>query len=235
MNILKIGIGVILVESVTAQDALGEHSTAMGFSTEAIGGASTAMGGFSKAEGVYSTAMGSGTTARGGYSTAMGSSTTASDYASVTIGQYNLAGSQVTNSATSFSTSNTAFVIGNGPGPNSRSDAFKVMFNGDAYVSKDLTVSGALRVAGPTFVNGGASVSNYLMVAGDLTVAGEAELMDGLTVYGDAILNGQLTIGGNVLTGANVTQLLNLLTQLAGTDADQKACLKTKWNALSTC
>ena len=39
--------------------------------------------------------------------------TTASDYASVVIGQYNSSGSSAT-SATSFSTSNTAFVIGNG-------------------------------------------------------------------------------------------------------------------------
>ena len=143
------------------------HSTAIGYETVASGEASTAMGYYS--------------TASADYSTAMGSSTTASDYASVSIGQYNLAGSTVTSSANSFNTGNTAFVIGNGEDSSNLSDAFKVMFNGDAYVDRDLV------------------------------------------------------IGGNVLTIAHVAQLLNLLTQLAGEPDDQKACLKTKWNALSTC
>ena len=68
----------------------------------------------------------------------MGRNTTASDYGSLVIGQYNSSGSSVTNSATSFSTSNTAFVIGNGADSSNKSDAFKVMFNGDATVSNDL-------------------------------------------------------------------------------------------------
>jgi hypothetical protein len=54
----------------------------------------------------------------------------------------NPAGSSVTNNAASFSTSNTAFVIGNGTNYSNKSDAFKVMFNGDTTVSNDLTVSG---------------------------------------------------------------------------------------------
>ena len=85
--------------------------------------------------------MGWGTTASGSRSIAMGAYTTASDYASVVIGQFNSSGSSVTNSASSFSTSNTAFVIGNGTSGN-LSDAFKVLFNGDTTVSNDLTVSG---------------------------------------------------------------------------------------------
>ena len=40
-----------------------------------------------------------------------------------------------------FSTSNTAFVIGNGTDSNAKPDAFKVMFNGDATESNGLTVS----------------------------------------------------------------------------------------------
>ena len=85
--------------------------------------------------------MGYNTTASGSRSTAMGGFTTASDYASTVIGQYNSSGSSAT-SATSFSTSNTAFVIGNGADSSNKSDAFKVMFNGDTTVSNDLTVSG---------------------------------------------------------------------------------------------
>ena len=81
------------------------------------------------------------TMASGEASTSMGYYTTASDYGSLVIGQYNSSGSSAT-SASSFSTSAPAFVIGNGTASNARSDAFKVMFNGDATVSNDLTVSG---------------------------------------------------------------------------------------------
>ena len=90
--------------------------------------------------GTYASAMGYSTTASGYYSTTMGYLTTASDYASLVIGQYNSSGSSVTNNATSFNTANTAFVIGNGTASNAKSDAFKVMFNGDTTVSNDLTV-----------------------------------------------------------------------------------------------
>tara|TARA_B100000767_G_scaffold265112_1_gene280794 strand:- start:558 stop:1163 length:606 start_codon:yes stop_codon:yes gene_type:complete len=66
----------------------------------------------------------------------MGAGTKSSDYSSLVIGQYNLSGS-IANNEISFDIANTAFVIGNGKGegnidgPNP-SDAFKVMFNGDA-------------------------------------------------------------------------------------------------------
>ena len=149
--------------------ASGEASTAMGYSTTASGNTSTAMGRSTTASGNYSTAMGQGTTASGNQSTAMGWSTTASenqstamgwsttasgarstamgrettasDYASLVIGQYNSSGSSVTNNATSFSTSNTAFVIGNGTASNAKSDAFKVMFNGNTTIGgDDLTI-----------------------------------------------------------------------------------------------
>ena len=135
--------------------ASGEASTAMGYSTTASTQASTAMGKLTTASGLNSTAMGYSSTASGSRSTAMGQSTTASatfstamglgttasDYSSTVIGQYNSSGSSAT-SANSFSTSAPAFVIGNGTASNAKSDAFKVMFNGDATVSNDLTVSG---------------------------------------------------------------------------------------------
>ena len=122
--------------------ASGGRSSAMGWGTTASGDYSTAMGRGTTASGTCSTAMGYNTTASGYRSTSMGRSTTASDYASTVIGQYNSSGSSVTNNDTSFSTSNTAFVIGNGTDSSNKSDAFKVMFNGDTTVSNDLTVSG---------------------------------------------------------------------------------------------
>ena len=136
-------------------NASGDYSTAMGLSTTASGAQSTAMGRLTTASGISSLALGYSTTASGhqsisagnssnasaSYSTAIGYGSVASDFASVVIGQYNSSGSTVTNNATSFNTSNTAFVIGNGTS-GSLSDAFKVMFNGDATVSNDLTISG---------------------------------------------------------------------------------------------
>ena len=126
-----------------ATTASGESSTALGYYSVASGGyGAIAMGNQTTASGANSTVMGEGGTASGSASTAMGRGTTASDYASLVIGQYNSSGSSVTNNATSFNTANTAFVIGNGTASNAKSDAFKVMFNGDTTVSNDLTVSG---------------------------------------------------------------------------------------------
>jgi hypothetical protein len=115
--------------------------------------------------------MGYYTTASGDVSTAMGSYTTANDYASVVIGQYNSSGSSVTNSASLFSTSNTAFVIGNGADSSNKSDAFKVMFNGDATVSNDLTVSGDVVISSDArlksnIVSLGSTLSKLLQIDG---------------------------------------------------------------------
>ena len=151
--------------------ASGTNSTAMGYGTTASGEASTAMGYGAVASGSLSTAVGRSTTASGYSSTAMGYKTTASDYASVVIGQYNSSGYSVTNSASMFSTSNTAFVIGNGTAFNAKSDAFKVMFNGDTTVSNDLTVSGDVVVSSDArlksnIVSLGSTLSRLLLIDG---------------------------------------------------------------------
>ncbi len=154
-----------------ATTASGNDSTAMGYNTTASGDYSTAMGRSTIASGTTSKAMGRETTASGDYSTAMGKSAIASDYVSTVIGQYNSSGSSVTNNATSFSTSNTAFVIGNGTASNAKSDAFKVMFNGDATVSNDLTVSGDVNVSSDArlksnIVSLGSTLSKLLLIDG---------------------------------------------------------------------
>ena len=122
--------------------ASGHNSTSMGGGTTASGNNSTSMGGGTTASGSQSTSMGGGTTASGNNSTSMGSGTTASDFGSLVIGQYNSSGSSVTNSEDSFSTANTAFVIGNGVDTDNKADAFKVLFNGDTYVSSSLYLGG---------------------------------------------------------------------------------------------
>ncbi|MDB2661473.1 tail fiber domain-containing protein, partial [Flavobacteriaceae bacterium] len=121
--------------------ASGNASIAMGSSTTAEGVNSTAIGNNTTASGNASLAMGLGTTAFGTYSTAMGNSATASDFVSLVIGQYNSSGSSVTSSATEFDTANTAFVIGNGTGSSSKSDAFKVLFNGNTTATGSVTAT----------------------------------------------------------------------------------------------
>ena len=151
--------------------ASAESSTAMGRGTTASGTRSTAMGEITTASGDSSTAMGGGTVASGSYSTAIGIYTTASDYASTVIGQHNSSGYSVTNSANSFNTSNTAFVIGNGTSPINKSDAFKVMFNGDTTISNDLTVSGDVVISSDArlksnIVSLGSTLSKLLLIDG---------------------------------------------------------------------
>ena len=158
--------------------ASGDYSTAMGWRSEATGTFTTAMGGRSKATGLYATAMGGSSArglvstamggsnaigaystsmnvsfARGDFSTSMGNITTASDYGSLVIGQYNLSGATVTNSATEFNTANTAFVIGNGVDADNKSDAFKVLFNGDTYVEGNLFLGNEQITATPSEIN----------------------------------------------------------------------------------
>ena len=159
-----------------SNNSAGTYSVAMGHNNTASGGYSTAMGRNNTASGLYATVMGESTTASGNYSTAMGSYTTvsgtystamgyhstASDFASVVIGQYNSSGSSATCAAL-FSTSNTAFVIGNGTDSSNKSDAFKVMFNGDTYVSGSLFL-------------GGTEITS---------TAAELNLLDGVSTIGD--------------------------------------------------
>ena len=145
-------------------NSAGIYSVAMGYNTQASGWYSTSMGADTTASGDYSTSMGANTTASGYTSTAMGRYTTASDYASLVIGQFNSSGSSVT-SAGSFSTSAPAFVIGNGTASNAKSDAFKVMFNGDTTVGGDITISSDARLKS-NIVSLGATLSKILLIDG---------------------------------------------------------------------
>jgi cell division protein ZapA (FtsZ GTPase activity inhibitor) len=102
--------------------------------------------------------MGQHTFASGELSTALGYYTKSSDRTSLVIGEYNLAGSTVTNSATDFSLENTAFVIGNGTDENNRSDALTVLFDGTTTIAGDLNVNSDARLK-----------SNIISLGGTLT------------------------------------------------------------------
>ncbi|MGK0422084.1 MAG: hypothetical protein ACJAT9_001765 [Polaribacter sp.] len=138
--------GVASVALNNLSEATGQNSLATGFWSKAIGLNSTAMGNQTEAIGLNSTALGFYTKAAGDYSTAMGNRLLANDYSSFVIGYNNLSGSTVTGSATAINSANTLFVIGNGLIWD-KSDAFKVMANGDTTVSNDLTVGGDIVVS----------------------------------------------------------------------------------------
>jgi hypothetical protein len=153
----------------------GFHNVAgpTGSDTNTINGSSigqTAFGYGTLASGNASFTSGQGTEASGSFSTAAGYYSTASDYGSFVIGVFNSSGSSAT-SASAFSTSAPAFVIGNGSAINAKSDAFKVMFNGDATVSNDLTVSGDVVVSSDArlksnIVSLGSTLSRLLLIDG---------------------------------------------------------------------
>ena len=140
------------------------------------------------ATGYFSAAMGNATLASGSYSTSMGNQTTASDYASLVVGQYNSSGSSVTNSATVFNTENTAFVIGNGTDSSNKSDAFKVMFSGDTYVSGSLYLRGSAITSTSAELNildGVTATTAELNILDGVTAnASEFNLLDGVTTIG---------------------------------------------------
>jgi hypothetical protein len=151
--------------------ANGDKSFAIGHLSEASGVTSTAMGYWTEANGDYSTSTGGGTKANGVNSTAMGYGSIASDYSSLVIGHWNLSGSTVTGSTTAVNSANTLFVIGNGPTFQSKSDAFKVMANGDTTVSNDLTVGGDIVVSSDArlkanIVSLGSTLAKLLLIDG---------------------------------------------------------------------
>ena len=112
-----------------------------------------------------STAMGQSTKASGYASTTMGYSTIASDTSSLVIGEYNLLGSTVTNSATEFSTENTAFVIGNGTANESRSDALTVLFDGTTTIAGDLSINSDARLKA-NIISLGSTLAKLLQIDG---------------------------------------------------------------------
>jgi hypothetical protein len=165
-----------LASQTTAADGNSIGQTAFGYGTQATGNASFTSG--------------VATEASGSFSTAAGYYSTASDYGSFVIGSYNSSGSSAT-SASSFSTSAPAFVIGNGTGSDAKSDAFKVLFNGDTTVSGDITVTGN----DMTFGNG-ETISN----ASDGTIAVTAST---------TTMSGDLTVTGNDLHFGNGETISN--------------------------
>lgn len=150
--------------------ASGDSSTAMGNSTTASGGGSFAAGGGSTASGIDSTALGyltqaqgnysltsgvgpiasgsmavafgNNTKASGNYSVALNDYTTAPCYVETVIGKFNMTNSTCT--ATTWTSTDPIFVIGNGQTNTTNSDAMVVYKNGTlAAGTGNYTLDGA--------------------------------------------------------------------------------------------
>ena len=137
--------------------------------------------------------MGRDTEASASYSTAMGRNTTASDYGSLVIGQFNSSGSSAT-SATSFSTANTAFVIGNGA-DSGLSDAFSILFDGTTNIAGSVTADSFIKDGGVSteFLKADGSVdSSVYITAAEVTPQADSDWAS--TVSPTQILNKPTTI-----------------------------------------
>ena len=117
------------------------------------------MGDDTIASGAVSTAMGEDTIASGYGSTAMGDATTAFGRSSTSMGQFNVLNTG--DNATVYAATNTAFSIGNGTNSSSRSDAFKVLFNGTTTIAGSIT--------GTSIIKSGGASTEYLMADGSVT------------------------------------------------------------------
>ena len=240
--------------------AIGFHNTAgpTGTNVNSIDGnhiGQTAFGYGTLASGCASFTSGQGTEASGSFSQAAGYYSTATDYGSFVIGSYNSSGSSAT-SATSFSTSAPAFVIGNGTASNAKSDAFKVIFNGDTTMAGDLTVTGndITFGNGETVSNGTdgtlALTASTTTMSGDLTVTGNdlhfgngesiSNASDGtvtitsgtVALTSNATIGNDLTVSGDVVVSSdarlksNIVSLGSTLSRLLLIDGKSYTMLK---------
>ena len=133
--------------STYASHAEGRYTTASGANSHAEGASTTAFGTSSHAEGdgtaangKYSHAEGYGTTASGDFSHVEGSHTISNVFASHAQGRWSktLAGS-----ATVYSGTADAFVIGNGTDSSAMANAFRITFDGKTYGMSAFNSSGA--------------------------------------------------------------------------------------------
>ncbi|HLF62186.1 MAG TPA: hypothetical protein VI603_00430, partial [Saprospiraceae bacterium] len=113
-------------------DSTGDYSIAMGYGTKAKGIASTAIGFSCDASGYISTAMGRNAIASGEHCTALGAFSLARSGYETAVGIWN---TDYTPASTSSAIpTDRLFVIGNGTGNGSRSDALIILKNGNTGI-----------------------------------------------------------------------------------------------------
>ena len=142
--------------------ASGDYSTATGSGNNSIGNYSFTTGSSNTATGPWSVAMNRGNSVPGTYATALGYSNIAQSYASTVVGRYNL----ISGSASSWVNTDPLFVIGNGSGNSSRSNAFSVRKDGHTVINGKVSIGGDstsydLVVIGTAAKTGGGSWSVF--------------------------------------------------------------------------
>jgi hypothetical protein len=121
--------------------AQGTLATAFGDVCLASGNKSVAMGYGNVASGYASLALGAITISSGQYSTATGSFTTAQSYNSFVLGRYNI----IQGNSSEWNPADPLFVVGNGSGSSSRSNAFEIKKNGKVYIPSLYTTTGNIQ------------------------------------------------------------------------------------------
>ena len=221
--------------------ASGTGSAAIGYSNYSSGNGTTSLGYDNTAQSNYSTSIGYSnyvSSANGGvaigydndarayYAISMGYSNYVNGYAGVALGyDHNVSGYYAValgrnNSASDYA---PAFVIGNGTSSGSLSDAFKVMFNGDAYISSSLYLGGTAvtsTAAELNYVDGVTSNIQTQLDSKQATITGAATTIatDDLTVSRALTSNGSGKVEVSAVTSTELGYLdgvtSNVQTQL---------------------
>ncbi|PKP37130.1 MAG: hypothetical protein CVT98_06510 [Bacteroidetes bacterium HGW-Bacteroidetes-15] len=138
-GVYAMALGLSTSSSGYASVAMGEgtvssslNSSSFGYLTQATGRWSTAMGFYAQANNDVAFSAGRYTTASGRYTTAFGDNTSALSAYEMVVGRYNTTYTPV--STTGWSSGDRLFVIGNGTGSGTRSDAFTVLKNGNVGI-----------------------------------------------------------------------------------------------------
>ncbi len=153
---LAIAIGTDCTASGVRSIALGSGSEATGFGSVALGTGAYAYGNYAVATNFYafahapnSLALGAYSHSYGYFSVAANYGTTAQAYNSFVIGRFNIE----SGTTSSWVSTDPLFVIGNGSGPSSTSNAVTVLKNGNVAIGHDaptqqLDLSGQIRIRG---------------------------------------------------------------------------------------
>ena len=180
--------------------ASGRYSTSLGYNTQATNDASTAMGHYSLASGVNSTAMGRYTIASGYYSTAMGHMTSAPSGFETAMGRWNTIYSP--NDTSGWNSADRLFVIGNGTGNTTRSNALIIFKDGTMNINDAYTMPAADGSASQVLTTDG---------AGNVSWGVPSSGTDDQNIVGSALTGTNLTIG--IEGGSSDTVDLTSLSQ----------------------
>lgn len=192
-----------------------------GLFTSAYGTAAQAGGGFTRAWASYANAQNLSTTATGVAATAFGFSTNANVYAHLVGGRYNVGGG----TSDGWVTGDPLFELGNGTSTSSRSNAFRVLKNGNTNVYGTFAVAGATTLGGDLDLG-----SNNISMTGSLGSTGsrltkgwftDLQVTNAIagsitgnaaTVTTNANLTGDVTSSGNATTLATVNSNVGSFT-----------------------